>query len=34
MSKYLDSSGVQQLWKAITNADDAVQPRQPTGADG
>lgn len=25
MSKYLDSSGVQQLWKAITNADDAVK---------
>ena len=25
MSKYLDSSGVQQLWKAVTNADNAVK---------
>lgn len=25
MSKYLDSFGVQQLWKAVTNADDAVK---------
>lgn len=25
MSKYLDSVGVQQLWKAVTNADDAVK---------